>query len=74
MSSSDSYGRQREHNGVAELLEILGSIINGFALPLKEEHKASSLILQSPLLYLPFSAPLAAVRGTQYLDVEPSAL
>ena len=29
------------HNGVAELLEILGSIINGFALPLKEEHKVS---------------------------------
>merc|ERR1719158_2315936 len=27
------------HNGVGELLEILGSIINGFALPLKEEHK-----------------------------------
>ncbi|KAG2213489.1 phosphatase 2A regulatory B subunit-domain-containing protein [Mucor mucedo] len=27
------------HNGVAEFLEILGSIINGFALPLKEEHK-----------------------------------
>ncbi|RYP66109.1 hypothetical protein DL770_008879 [Monosporascus sp. CRB-9-2] len=26
-------------NGIAELLEILGSIINGFALPLKEEHK-----------------------------------
>jgi hypothetical protein len=31
------------HNGVAELLEILGSIINGFALPLKEEHKVRSL-------------------------------
>ncbi|KAI9277341.1 phosphatase 2A regulatory B subunit-domain-containing protein [Umbelopsis sp. AD052] len=28
------------HNGIAELLEILGSIINGFALPLKEEHKS----------------------------------
>lgn len=28
-----------KHNGVSELLEILGSIINGFALPLKEEHK-----------------------------------
>eukprot|EP00803_Ostreobium_quekettii_P007033 evm.model.scf_2990.3 EVM.evm.TU.scf_2990.3 scf_2990:13620-17505(-) len=28
-----------KHSGVAELLEILGSIINGFALPLKEEHK-----------------------------------
>jgi len=27
------------HNGVGELLEILGSVINGFALPLKEEHK-----------------------------------
>mmetsp|Transcript_557 Transcript_557/g.945 ORF Transcript_557/g.945 Transcript_557/m.945 type:complete len:322 (+) Transcript_557:63-1028(+) len=32
------YNTER-HNGVAELLEILGSIINGFALPLKEEHK-----------------------------------
>jgi serine/threonine-protein phosphatase 2A regulatory subunit B' len=28
-----------KHNGIAELLEIFGSIINGFALPLKEEHK-----------------------------------
>ncbi|CAN6213727.1 unnamed protein product [Urochloa humidicola] len=28
-----------KHNGIAELLEIIGSIINGFALPLKEEHK-----------------------------------
>jgi len=27
------------HNGIAELLEILGSIINGFALPVKEEHQ-----------------------------------
>merc|ERR1712099_90771 len=27
------------HNGVGELLEILGSIINGFAMPLKQEHK-----------------------------------
>jgi serine/threonine-protein phosphatase 2A regulatory subunit B' len=27
------------HNGVGELLEILGSIINGFALPLKDEHR-----------------------------------
>ncbi|RDD43221.1 Serine/threonine-protein phosphatase 2A 56 kDa regulatory subunit alpha isoform [Trichoplax sp. H2] len=26
-------------NGIGELLEILGSIINGFALPLKDEHK-----------------------------------
>ncbi|KAK7179580.1 serine/threonine protein phosphatase 2A [Paraphaeosphaeria sporulosa] len=33
-----SYETER-FNGIAELLEILGSIINGFALPLKEEHK-----------------------------------
>jgi len=32
------YVTQR-HNGLAELLEILGSIINGFATPLKEEHQ-----------------------------------
>lgn len=33
------------HNGIAELLEILGSIINGFALPLKEEHKVGAWLL-----------------------------
>eukprot|EP00299_Pterocystis_sp_00344_P012727 c6147_g1_i2.p1 GENE.c6147_g1_i2~~c6147_g1_i2.p1 ORF type:complete len:443 (-),score=87.23 c6147_g1_i2:59-1387(-) len=32
------YNTER-HNGISELLEILGSIINGFALPLKDEHK-----------------------------------
>ncbi len=34
------------HNGIAELLEILGSIINGFALPLKDEHKVIAGICQ----------------------------
>jgi serine/threonine-protein phosphatase 2A regulatory subunit B' len=38
-----------KHNGVAELLEILGSIINGFALPLKEEHKVFLLKVLLPL-------------------------
>lgn len=37
------------HNGVAELLEILGSIINGFALPLKEEHKVFLMKALLPL-------------------------
>lgn len=37
------------HSGIAELLEILGSIINGFALPLKEEHK---IFLQKALMPL----------------------
>lgn len=32
----------RDSSRGAELLEILGSIINGFALPLKEEHKVST--------------------------------
>jgi serine/threonine-protein phosphatase 2A regulatory subunit B' len=36
-------------NGIAELLEILGSIINGFALPLKEEHKIFLSRLLIPL-------------------------
>ncbi|KAK3912424.1 Serine/threonine-protein phosphatase 2A 56 kDa regulatory subunit delta isoform [Frankliniella fusca] len=37
------------HNGIGELLEILGSIINGFALPLKEEHKVFLLKVLLPL-------------------------
>ncbi|KAK4473384.1 hypothetical protein MN116_004541 [Schistosoma mekongi] len=37
------------HNGIAELLEILGSIINGFALPLKEEHKMFLMRVLLPL-------------------------
>ncbi|XP_007426932.2 serine/threonine-protein phosphatase 2A 56 kDa regulatory subunit alpha isoform, partial [Python bivittatus] len=41
---------ETEHfNGVAELLEILGSIINGFALPLKGEHKQFLLKVLIPM-------------------------
>ncbi|CAK9293708.1 unnamed protein product [Gordionus sp. m RMFG-2023] len=40
---------QEMHNGIAELLEILGSIINGFALPLKPEHKQFLLRVLLPL-------------------------
>uniref|UniRef100_A0AC35U1W1 Serine/threonine protein phosphatase 2A regulatory subunit n=1 Tax=Rhabditophanes sp. KR3021 TaxID=114890 RepID=A0AC35U1W1_9BILA len=36
-------------NGVGELLEILGSIINGFALPLKQEHKVFLVRVLLPL-------------------------
>lgn len=38
-----------KHNGIAELLEVLGSIINGFALPLKEEHKLFLIRVLLPL-------------------------
>lgn len=37
---ADFVTRTQRHNGIGELLEILGSIINGFALPLKPEHVA----------------------------------
>jgi hypothetical protein len=37
------------HNGIAEMLEILASIINGFAVPVKDEHKK---MLSSALLPL----------------------
>lgn len=41
---------ETEHfNGVGELLEILGSIINGFALPLKSEHKQFLIKVLIPL-------------------------
>lgn len=44
------------HCGIGELLEILGSIINGFALPMKEEHK---LFLVRALIPLHKPKPVA---------------
>ncbi|KAI3447547.1 hypothetical protein Pfo_004212 [Paulownia fortunei] len=45
-----------KHSGIGELLEILGSIINGFALPMKEEHK---LFLVRALIPLHKPKPIA---------------
>lgn len=42
------------HSGIAELLEILGSIINGFALPLKDEHKVEKFWKISILIFCVF--------------------
>eukprot|EP00069_Balaena_mysticetus_P003933 bmy_16946T0 len=67
---------ETEHfNGVAELLEILGSIINGFALPLKAEHKQFLVKVLIPLhtvrsLSL-FHAQLAYCI-VQFLEKDPS--
>ena len=48
---------ETEHfNGVGELLEILGSIINGFALPLKAEHKQFLVRVLIPLHKVHFGA------------------
>merc|ERR1712121_182979 len=56
-----------QFNGVGELLEILGSIINGFALPLKAEHKQ---FLTRILLTL-YHAQLAYCI-VQFLEKDPS--
>ncbi|CDJ60947.1 serine/threonine protein phosphatase 2A B56 delta subunit, putative [Eimeria maxima] len=48
---------QESPNGISELLEILGSVINGFAVPLKAEHK---LFLERVLLPLHKARSLAA--------------
>lgn len=63
------------HNGVAELLEILGSIINGFALPLKDEHKIFLLKVLMPLhkvKSLSVYHPQLAYCVVQFLEKDPS--
>ncbi|WBW71307.1 serine/threonine protein phosphatase PP2A regulatory subunit B-56 Par2 [Schizosaccharomyces osmophilus] len=62
-------------HGIAELLEILGSIINGFAVPLKEEHKTFLTKVLIPLhqtksLFL--YHPQLTYCVVQFIDKEPS--
>ncbi|XP_061166449.1 serine/threonine-protein phosphatase 2A 56 kDa regulatory subunit gamma isoform-like isoform X2 [Saccostrea echinata] len=70
------YIYETEHcNGIAELLEILGSIINGFALPLKEEHKVFLLKVLLPLhkaKSLSVYHPQLAYCVVQFLEKDPS--
>jgi len=40
---------KEEHNGLTELLEILSSIVSGFATPLKEEHREFAKRVLIPL-------------------------
>ncbi|CAI5950611.1 unnamed protein product, partial [Closterium sp. NIES-65] len=37
----DQFIESERHNGIAELLEFIGSFVNGFVLPLKQEHTQS---------------------------------
>ncbi|KAJ7632546.1 phosphatase 2A regulatory B subunit-domain-containing protein [Roridomyces roridus] len=63
------------HNGIAELLEILGSIINGFALPLKEEHKIFLTRVLLPLhkvKSLSLYHPQLAYCVVQFLEKDPA--
>eukprot|EP00474_Spongospora_subterranea_P008655 CRZ09113.1 hypothetical protein [Spongospora subterranea] len=62
------------HNGVGELLEILGSIINGFALPLKDEHKRflkNVLIPLHKVRMLALFHQQLAYCVTQFIDKDP---
>lgn len=62
-------------NGIAELLEIFGSIINGFAIPLKEEHK---VFLNRVLIPLHKARSLSLFHSqltycvVQFLEKDPS--
>jgi len=61
----------KRHNGIAELLEILGSIINGFALPLKDEHKQFLIKALLPLHkvhYVSFFHQQLSYCVTQFVD------
>merc|ERR1712232_712736 len=62
------------HNGVGELLEILGSIINGFALPLKDEHKDFLIRALIPLHKVKCLATFfqhLSYCMTQYIEKDP---
>ncbi|KAI9310582.1 serine/threonine-protein phosphatase 2A regulatory subunit delta isoform [Dichotomocladium elegans] len=62
-------------NGIAELLEIMGSIINGFALPLKQEHKTFLLRVLIPLhkpATLCLYNPQLAYCVVQFLEKDPT--
>lgn len=62
------------HNGIAELLEVFGSIISGFALPLKEEHKIFLWRVMIPL-HKPKSLGVyfqqLSYCVTQFIEKEP---
>lgn len=63
------------HHGLAEILEILGSIINGFAVPLREEHRLFLFKILIPLhkvAGLVQFHPQLAYCTVQYLEKDPS--
>jgi len=65
------------HNGIGELLEILGSIINGFALPLKAEHKRFLVRALIPLHKVKSVASFhnqLAYCVTQFVEKDPKMI
>lgn len=65
------------HNGVGELLEILGSIINGFAIPLKKEHlqflERALIPLHKPRSVAMYHAQLSYCIS-QYVEKDPDTI
>ena len=63
--------------GITELLEVLGSIINGYSSPIKEEHVAFLHQVLLPLHYLPkikhFHPQLVYCIG-QYFEKDPTVI
>ncbi|KAJ7853687.1 protein phosphatase 2A regulatory B subunit [Mycena olivaceomarginata] len=63
------------HNGIAELLEILGAIINGFALPLNDVHRTFLTRVLIPLhkpKSLSLYHPQLAYCVVQFLEKDPA--
>lgn len=69
-----TFGIGKKHNGIAELLEIIGSVIAGFALPLKTEFKVLLCRVLIPM-HKPNSLGLYIQQLTncmvQYISKEP---
>lgn len=65
------------HHGIGELLEILGSVINGFALPLKPEHvqflEKAIIPLHRPRTLARYYQQLCYCVA-QYIEKDPSTL
>ena len=65
------------HNGMGELLEILGSIINGFAIPLKKEHlqflEKALLPLHKPRSVAVYH-PQLSYCISQYVEKDPETI
>jgi serine/threonine-protein phosphatase 2A regulatory subunit B' len=65
------------HNGIGELLEILGSIINGFAIPLKKEHlqflERALIPLHKPRSVAMYHAQLSYCIS-QYVEKDPDTI
>jgi serine/threonine-protein phosphatase 2A regulatory subunit B' len=66
-----------KHNGIGELLEILGSIINGFAIPLKAEHlqflQRALIPLHKPRALTVYH-PQLSYCISQYVEKDPNTI